>query len=1002
MNTDILTKELINFIEKLRFAGYNIGETQYIAAQDLILILAAQGKLPTEQTELRQFLAPILCHSPKEQAEFETHFNQWVRQFPQTKILLNPQTKTSPKIENTHEIKSTAKTESNPLSDLESELRTLKKGNTLWKWAFIAFVILFLSSVFIYWSNISDLFKSDKIVQPIVQPDSDEIAQPIQPDTGEVVQPKSTLPSTETASEKNYHTVQAGETLSGIAKKYEQNYQEIAAWNNIDNPDSISIGQRLLVFPPNEKSSQDEIQAVSPSLLVSPPNEKSSSEEIQTITPSLWDRLASLQLWFTLLSPLFVLLLWQLWWRYRAQLFLARQTTTTLPDIRQLFLKPTEDKFFQSKGLARTAQQLRQHISVPANVLDITATIEKTTQAGGWFTRVTGTIKTRPEYLALIDRTTFNDHQTQLVNSLINQLVADDVSVTRYYFDTVPRRCYPEQSQQAPLTLTELAQHYPEHRLLVFSDGNGLINPITCQVVNWIEQFSVWSQRALFTLETPEQWGYREQLLDGANFLILPANEAGFKGLVERINTGTWQPYPRPSDSDSNPFPEYIQERPRRWLEHHAPDTPVLTALLKQVRDYLGDEGYNWFSACAVYPELRWQLTLYLGEKLKSLTEERLAKLARLPWFRYGYMPDWLRDQLIKDLSLQQEREIRTALYNRLLETSEKPLSDFGLDIVKTQQNTLYALAQRLLPKWAKKAPKNSPLHEHVFMTFMGDKLAVKIPKILRHLFAQSPEPTAPLSALNRTFMADKLAVKIPKILRNLFAQSPESTAPKKLSALNPLDYLRLLWWVLVMPQQLIDYRKKFGEKDDKRVGKWLVSTLVWLPLLMPSLALGLEWLPHSNNAWLPETYLWISAGLVGCLLLMGWLGESDAEWVGVVGDVAFGVVLLVVPFVVAFVVPFGAAIYVAIVVAFVVVIVVGVGVGGSVVGSLAISVVGIVAIGTAIDVAGNVAGIVTFCVVIGVALLVKKSLQTGTPSWFARLSFLLLIAAHLFLIVYC
>jgi hypothetical protein len=54
----------------LRFAGYNLGATQYIAAQDLILTLAAQGQLPSELAELRLFLAPILCHSPKEQAEF--------------------------------------------------------------------------------------------------------------------------------------------------------------------------------------------------------------------------------------------------------------------------------------------------------------------------------------------------------------------------------------------------------------------------------------------------------------------------------------------------------------------------------------------------------------------------------------------------------------------------------------------------------------------------------------------------------------------------------------------------------------------------------------------------------------------------------------------------------------------------------------------------------------------------------------------------------------------
>ncbi|RKZ77707.1 MAG: hypothetical protein DRR19_27545 [Candidatus Parabeggiatoa sp. nov. 1] len=628
MNPDILTKELINFIEGLRFAGYNIGATQYVAAQDLIFTLAAQGKLPSELTELRQFLAPILCHSPKEQAEFEAHFNQWVSQFPQTKILLSPKTKTSPKTQFTPEIKTTAETEASPLGDVESELRTIQKGNTLWKWVLIAFAMVFVSSIFVYWSDITHLFK-------LMQPD-----------------------------------------------------------------------------------------------------------EIQPVSPSLWDRFLSLQVGLTLLSPLLVLLLWRLWWRYRAQLFLARQTTTTLPEIRKLFVKGTDDKFFQSVSFARTAQKLRQHISMPANVLDITATVEKTTQAGGWFTPITGTIKTRPEYLALIDRTTFNDHQTQLINSLINQLVAEEVLVTRYYFDTVPRRCYPEQSQRAPLTLTELAERYPEHRLLVFSDGNGLINPITCQVVNWIEQFSVWSQRALFTLETPEQWGYREQILDEANFIILPANEKGLKGLVERINTGTWQPYPKPSDSFYNQFPEYIQERPRRWLEHHAPDASVLTALLKQVRDFLGKTGYYWFSACAVYPELRWQLTLYLGAQLKSLTEEHLAKLARLPWFRYGYMPDWLRRRLVDDLSLPQEHKIRTALYNRLLETSDKPLSDFSLDIAKPQQNALSALAQRLLPRLAQQAPKNSPLHEHVFMTFMADKLAVNIPKMLRDLFRSDELPS--------------------------------------------------------------------------------------------------------------------------------------------------------------------------------------------------------------------------------------------------------------------
>jgi hypothetical protein len=199
----------------------------------------------------------------------------------------------------------------------------------------------------------------------------------------------------------------------------------------------------------------------------------------------------------SLLFPILVLLLWWLWWKYQTPRFLARLQTTTPPnDIQELSLKGIKDQDFQSVSLARTAQRLRKHISSKSeNSLDVAATIEKTIQAGGWFTPVSGRIKNRPEYLVLIDRTTFNDHHSELINhSIIKQLDDQDVIIKRYYFDTVPLRFYSEQSQDPPLTLTELAQTYPEHRLMMFSDGNGLINPITLKTVNWIEQFSVWSK----------------------------------------------------------------------------------------------------------------------------------------------------------------------------------------------------------------------------------------------------------------------------------------------------------------------------------------------------------------------------------------------------------------------------------------------------------------------------------------------------------------------------
>ena len=48
------------------------------------------------------------------------------------------------------------------------------------------------------------------------------------------------------------HTVKKGETLAAIALQYGLDYRELAAWNNIVNPNRIEIGQVLIVSRPPE------------------------------------------------------------------------------------------------------------------------------------------------------------------------------------------------------------------------------------------------------------------------------------------------------------------------------------------------------------------------------------------------------------------------------------------------------------------------------------------------------------------------------------------------------------------------------------------------------------------------------------------------------------------------------------------------------------------------------------------------------------------------------
>lgn len=67
---------------------------------------------------------------------------------------------------------------------------------------------------------------------------------------GQVIQiPVKTMQESTSAvkEEKVYHTVQRGETLSGIAKKYGTNYLKLATLNGIVNPNIIYVGQKIRV-----------------------------------------------------------------------------------------------------------------------------------------------------------------------------------------------------------------------------------------------------------------------------------------------------------------------------------------------------------------------------------------------------------------------------------------------------------------------------------------------------------------------------------------------------------------------------------------------------------------------------------------------------------------------------------------------------------------------------------------------------------------------------------
>ena len=447
------------------------------------------------------------------------------------------------------------------------------------------------------------------------------------------------------------------------------------------------------------------------------------------------------------LLPLLVLLLLALclaglaWYRrLRTHGYLVRGTSADEPDIANIYLKGLGTVLFPTLELYRVAQQMRLRNEVVSRDLDVVETVKETVHHGGMFTPVFSKRKVTPEYLILIDRSTAGDQQAAFIDNLLDQLESDEL-FTRYYFDRDPRICFPDNPVLKPRSLYTLARAYPGHRLLIFSEGYGFFNPVSGDVSEWVDQLDEWPNRFLFVSADEHQMNYRLPLL-AERLLVLPAS---VQGLVDmRTYLQGEQVLPSPSDTNRAPFPALLHSRPLRWIEPDAPPRERVDAMLKEVEAYLGPNGYRLLAACAIYPQMLWKLTVNLAYFLKDekgdtlLDTATLASLARLPWFRHNYMPDWLRLRLIKELTAREEQEIRVVLLSLLNKAVLDPHGRSDLSVAMEHPKSLQEVTNALLRQLRGRVESDHPLKDYVFLTFIRrqhhEKLAVRISRALTTL----------------------------------------------------------------------------------------------------------------------------------------------------------------------------------------------------------------------------------------------------------------------------
>lgn len=314
-----------------------------------------------------------------------------------------------------------------------------------------------------------------------------------------------------------------------------------------------------------------------------------------TYRPSFLEKYGYIIHGVAFLAPFIIFLLVEIYQYNRRRLVLLKKRGKKPPYVWPIRVETPGTNLVKNETFYRSARLMRKRLKSDTRVLDIDKTVDASIERAG-FPGLRHKVLTRPpEYLMLIDLPAYRDHYSQLFDTIAGALEKEGLYVTRYFYEKDPRICFKEPGQSR-VYLTQLQARYSDSRLIICGDGAELLDPLTGDLDGWTVLFRAWRERAILTPLPPKQWRMREIEL-ASEFILLPASIRAL---------GTLAAYFQAPDRTGAKV--FTQEE---W--HTSFLTPGTENDIETLREYLGKDTYQWLCACAVWPELHWDLTLYLG-----------------------------------------------------------------------------------------------------------------------------------------------------------------------------------------------------------------------------------------------------------------------------------------------------------------------------------------------------------------------------------------------------
>ncbi len=323
------------------------------------------------------------------------------------------------------------------------------------------------------------------------------------------------------------------------------------------------------------------------------------------------------------------------------------------------------------------ARQMRKRINDDATFMHVQKTITKAINNAGFFQPVLAARTQQSEYLVIIDENNTNNQQVKLFEYLLELLAKQSVFVEKYYYTYEPKLCY-NAAVPGGISLEKLSEKYPKHVLLILGNAYQLIYQLYPVIDSaYLKLLNRWQYKAVLTPVSFLDWGNKEKKVLLEELPVLPVDIPGQLLLMQKI-----------FGEETNVLAELQQYR-NDFYETESIDFEDADEL----HDYCTNAAwanitggvkysnvlFQWIAALAVYPKIRWELTLAIGKAIldrygntSEMNFTNLLRIARIKWMKEGRFPDYTRLALLKHLEKENEiiaRETILASLNEIPET---------------------------------------------------------------------------------------------------------------------------------------------------------------------------------------------------------------------------------------------------------------------------------------------------------------------------------------------